>query len=59
MYSLVYDQMVDAGVARNLPIDEQFWTNNLGEIVQTEAEASGCKIYIDIEYPECMDSFWG
>jgi hypothetical protein len=42
MYSLVYDQMVYTGVTRNLPIDEQFWTNNLGEKVQTEAEASGC-----------------
>jgi hypothetical protein len=52
MYSLVYEQMVDAGVARNLPIDEQFWTNNLGEIVQTEAEASAFKIDINNEHPE-------
>jgi hypothetical protein len=53
MYSLVYyEQMVDAGVARNLPIDEQFWTYNLREIVQTEVEVLGCKIDIDIEHPE-------
>ena len=52
MYSLVYEQMVDAAVARNLPINEQFWTNNLGERVQTEAEASGCKIDIDIDHTE-------
>jgi hypothetical protein len=52
MYSLVCVQMVDAGVARNLPINEQFWTNNLGETLQMEAEASGCKIDINIDHPE-------
>jgi hypothetical protein len=52
MYSLVHEQMVDASVARNLPIDEQFWTNNFGEIVQREAEALGCKIDINIEHLE-------
>ncbi len=52
MYSLVYEQMVDAGVARNLPVEESFWTNDSGEPVETEAEASGCKVDVDIEHPE-------
>ncbi len=52
MYSLVYDQMVDAGVARNLPVEESFWTNGSGEQVETEADASGCKVEVDIEHPE-------
>jgi hypothetical protein len=52
MYSLVYEQMVDAGVARNLPVEESFWTNDSGEPVETEADASGCKVEVDIEHPE-------
>jgi hypothetical protein len=56
MYSLVYEQMVDAGVARNLPVEESFWTNDSGEIVETEAEASGCKIDVDIKHLEWICS---
>jgi hypothetical protein len=52
MYSLVYEQMVDAGVARNLPVEEAFWTNDSSEIVETEADASGCKVEVGIEHPE-------
>jgi hypothetical protein len=52
MYSLVYKQMVDAGVARNLPVEESFRTNDSVEPVEMEAEASGCKVDINIEHPE-------
>jgi hypothetical protein len=52
MYSLVYKQMVDAGVARNLPVEESFWTNDSSEPVKTEAEASGCKVDVNIEHPD-------
>jgi hypothetical protein len=43
--------MVDAGVARNLPVEESFWTNDSGEPVETEAEAFRCRVDVDIEHP--------
>jgi hypothetical protein len=52
MYSLVYTQMVDAGVVRNLPFEEAFCTNDSGEAVETEADASGCKVEVDIQHPK-------
>jgi hypothetical protein len=55
MYSLVYKQMVDAGVARNSPVGllkESFWTNDSSEPVEMEAEASGFKVEVNIEPPE-------
>ena len=39
MYNLVYDQMVDAGLAKKLSAEDQFWTNHHGIRVETEAEA--------------------
>jgi hypothetical protein len=48
----VYEQMVDASVARNLPVGEAFWTNDSGKAVETEGDASGCKVEVDIEHLE-------
>jgi hypothetical protein len=52
MYSLVYKQMVDAGVTRNLPVKEFSWTNDSSEPVEMEVEASGCKVEVNIEHLE-------
>jgi hypothetical protein len=52
MYNLIYAQMGDAGLARSLSIEEQFWVNCCGDRVETEEEAFVSKIYIDITHPE-------
>ena len=52
MYNLIYAQMVDAGLARSLSIEEQFWVNHCGDRVETEEEAFGSKIDVDITHPE-------
>ena len=52
MYNLIYAHMVDAGLARSLSIEEQFWVNHCGDRVETEEEAFGSKIDVDITHPE-------
>ena len=39
MYNLVYDQMVDAGLAKKLSPEDQYWTDDHGSSVKTEEEA--------------------
>lgn len=48
MYNLVYEQMVDAGLAGNASIKEKCWTNDSGDRVKTEEEASGSNIDYDV-----------
>jgi hypothetical protein len=52
MYSLVYVQMVEAGLAKNLSVEEQSWVNHYGDRVETGEEAFGSKIEVDITHPE-------
>ncbi len=52
MYNLVYDQMVDAGLAKKLSPEDQYWTDDHGSRVETEAEAFGSKIEVEITHPE-------
>ena len=44
MYTMVYDQMVNAGVASVLSPADQYWVNQSGDRVGTEAEAYGKKL---------------
>ena len=52
MYALVYEQMINSGVARRLPESEHYWTNENGERVESENDAVGMKIEVEITYPE-------
>ena len=52
MYDLVYEQMVDAGVARRLPESEQYWVGEDGEKVESEVDAVGMKVKIEITHPQ-------
>ena len=52
MYDLVYDQMVSAGLARMLPESEHYWIDENGEKVQSESDAVGMKVKIEITHPE-------
>jgi hypothetical protein len=52
MYTLVYEQIVDAGVAKRLSIEDHFWLNLSGDRVETEEAAFGLKIEVDITHPE-------
>jgi hypothetical protein len=52
MYTLVYEQMVDAGLAKRLSIKDQFWVNLSGDQVETEEATFGSKIEVDITHPE-------
>jgi hypothetical protein len=57
MYNMMYEQMIDASLANNLSIEEQFWTNHCGDRVKTEEEALGSKIEVEIN-SSGMDPFW-
>ena len=52
MYALVYEQMINSGVARRLPESEHYWTNENGERVESENDAVGMKIEVEITHPE-------
>jgi hypothetical protein len=55
MYDLVYEQMVNAGVAKELSPEDQYWVNAEGDRVESESNAVGLKV--TIEYSSTMDSF--
>ena len=52
MYDLVYDQMVAAGVARRLSPAEHYWVDKNGETIESESDACGLKVEIEITHPE-------
>lgn len=52
MYSLVYEAMEVAGVARKLPQAE--WRNERDERVSSEAEAVGRKVEYEVTHPDHM-----
>ncbi|CAJ1938512.1 unnamed protein product [Cylindrotheca closterium] len=41
MYGLVYEQMLQAGIAVRLPESEHYWVDNVGQIVDSEDKAAG------------------
>ena len=52
MYDLVYDQMVKAGVARNLLPSEFYYVNEKGEKVGKKIESVGLQVKIEVTHPE-------
>jgi len=52
MYDLVYDQMVASGVARRLSPAEHYWVDKNGETIESESDACGLKVEIEITHPE-------
>ena len=52
MYNLVYEQMIDSGLARRLLESEQYFVNENGEVVESENDAFGKKIIVEITHPE-------
>ena len=46
MYALVYEQMINSGVACRLPESEHYWANENGESVESENNAVGMKIEV-------------
>ena len=52
MYSLKYEAMEVAGVARKLPQAE--WRNERDERVSSKAEAVGRKVEYEVTYPDHM-----
>ena len=52
MYHLVYDQMVEAGVARWLLPSEHYYVNEEGEKVESEKDSVGLKVEVEITHPE-------
>jgi hypothetical protein len=52
MYDLVYEQMVDAGVAQHLPPEEQYWVDEEGNKVDSGDKAAGHKCTIKLIHPD-------
>jgi hypothetical protein len=52
MYDLVYEQMVAAGVAKELAPEDQYWVNAEGDRVENENNAVGLKVTIEITHPQ-------
>ena len=52
MYNLVCEQMIDAGLARRLSEEEQYWVDENGEQVECEKDSVGKKVNIEITHPE-------
>ena len=52
MHYLVYTQMVNAGVARWLPISEHYYVNDEGEKVESVGDSIGLKVEVEITHPE-------
>lgn len=54
VYELVYHQMLDAGIASNLPEEEQYWVDSFGNEVFCEEEAAGHNCTMKLDYPEWL-----
>ncbi|CAJ1967698.1 unnamed protein product [Cylindrotheca closterium] len=54
MYGLVYEQMLQAGIAVRLPESEHYWVDNVGQIVDSEDKAAGHKCTIKLIHPEYL-----
>ena len=54
MYELVYEQMAEAGIARHLPEEEQYWVDTASAIVDSEEKAAGLKCTIKLEHPQWL-----
>ena len=54
MYNLVYEQMINAGIARRLSESEEYWIDENGEKVSSEDNAVGMKVKIEITHPEWL-----
>jgi len=52
MYEMTYEIWVEAGVARSLPEEDQYWVNANGERVESQEEAYGLKVTVDVLHPE-------
>ena len=52
MYNLVYEQMIASGLACRLPESEQYFVNKDGEVVESENEAFGKKVIVEITHPK-------
>ena len=48
----MYEQMIDAGLARILSEEEQYWVGKNGEQVECEKDYVGKKVSIKITHPE-------
>ena len=54
MYELVYEEMIDAGIAQRLPEDEHYWVDESGEVVDAEDKAAGHKCTIKLTHPDWL-----
>ena len=54
MYELIYEQMTNAGIAVELPEDEQYWVDKDGEELDSDENAVGLKVKIKITHPEWL-----
>jgi hypothetical protein len=55
MYELIYEQMIDAGIAHDIPPEEHYWVDENGEVVSTNDKAAGHKCTIKLTHPEWQD----
>lgn len=54
MYELVYEQMVEAGIASHLPEEEHYWVDRSGNRVNSEEEAIGHKCSMKLDHPDWL-----
>ncbi len=54
MYDLVYEQMVDAGIAHHLPEEEHYSVDEAGKVVNSSEESAGHKCKIKLTHPEWL-----
>ena len=52
MYNLVYDQMVEARVARRLDPEDYYYVDQQGQKISDQQESVGLKVTIEITHPE-------
>jgi hypothetical protein len=52
MYDLVYEQMVDDGVAEYLPPEEYYWVDEGGDTTASEDQAASHKCTIRLLHPD-------
>ena len=54
MYDLIYEQMINAGIAVELPEEEQYWVDKDGEELDSDENAVGLKVKVRITHPEWL-----
>ena len=54
MYNLVYEAMVQAGIAEHLPEDAHYYVNKENKVVQTEEEAAGLRCTMKLIRPDWL-----